>query len=46
MIKFRLVNNVTIMSDPKSANPKDENKLLKKTSGLKIHRIDSAKMIL
>jgi hypothetical protein len=41
MIKIRLLKNVTIMSDPKSTNPKDEKILFKKISGLKSIMIDS-----
>jgi hypothetical protein len=37
MLKFILLKNVTIISDTKSENPRDENILLNKTSGMKIN---------
>jgi hypothetical protein len=37
MIKIRLLKNVTIMSDPKSTNPKDEKILLQENIRSEIH---------
>jgi hypothetical protein len=35
MIKIKSIKKVTIMSDPKLANPRDEKIIFKKISGLK-----------
>ena len=42
--KTRSVKNVTIRSDPKSTNQRDEKILFKKIPGLKIDWIDNAKI--